>query len=206
MYCSKWLKLLKYHSINDYFYITQDVLETDQVYVYSFEIYNVPFNLSFLIPYIRRMYQIDSNLFRKCNMSVKDGLRFNNEICKYNHYENSAQTEYGNEIANTFFTCIYTKKPTYVVLDGNHRISQQVNNGVNEIISNYCPSEIAARSLISSFQASVYVFLEDCYKMLSMKGSENYIKRNLSIFNSDSFINNIEKRNNKKTEPSFLAL
>ena len=193
-FCKNWLRILKQYSIHDYVFITKEVEISDQVFVYCFDINDVPFTLSFLIPYVRKMFQIDTNLFKKCNLKVNNELRFNNEICEYNHYERSELRSYYNDLDNSFFTCVYGKKPTYLVIDGNHRISYQINNQAKEISSYYCPSEIAARSLCSAFQAAVYICLEDCYKIVYSKSDKIFLKRNLSIFDPNSFINNIKKR------------
>lgn len=198
-FSQKWMELLKKHFENDCLFVTKDISDSDQTYKYEYQFFSTKLVFEFSIPYIRYFFFQNQNLFPVITLNNKQGdLMYGESYCVYTHYDSkNCNIDYEN--MNDIFIIPFPSYPlSHVVIDGNHRLSLQVNKGNRRILVRYCPIEICERSIMSAFQVALYSCLFDCssieYNM--NRATDLQIKKHLKVFNSESFINNIDKRKN----------
>ncbi len=194
-FLKRWKETLKYHYEHDIKYIIKDITDDDQAYSYNHYISNTKLVFNFSIPYIRYLFTKNENFFPKIILKNEKGnLMLNNFKCSYTFYDKVNCNDY-NDLENVFVVTFPSNPPNYIVVDGNHRISSQIYNK-KEIFARFCNDKIAEKALMSSFEVALYSCLFDCAFIQYNSGRYNdfIIKKNLKIFDKDSFINNINDR------------
>lgn len=196
----KWNKILNYYFKNDCFFCNNNFSDLDQAYHYDYPFYDIKLTFDFSIAYINNFFNKNKgnfNMFPQMILSNIHGeLMFEGSICEYTYYNlNECKENYDN--MDEIFIIPFPSYPLrYVVIDGNHRLSLQVNQGKQNIKARFCPIEICERSLISASQIVTYSFLFDCAFIQNniKKISDLQLKKHLKIFDESSFLNNLDER------------
>lgn len=196
----KWNKVLNHYFNNNCYFCNNDFSDLDQAYHYDYPFYDVKLTFDFSIPYINYFFfknKINLNMFPKITLSnIQGELMYKDYICEYTYYNlNECKENYDN--MDEIFIIPFPSYPLrYVVIDGNHRISLQINQGKQNIKVRFCPIEICERSLISASQIVTYSFLFDCAFIQNniKKISDLQLKKHLKIFDESSFLNNLDER------------
>lgn len=195
----KWKELLNKTSKSDLFYLANNTTDNDQAYVYNYMLFNKTITFSFSIPYIKRFYELDKDnkLFPEVNIiNNNKHLYLENYTCFYDYCEEIDESVFFNTNDVIFIGPIPTTPLSYTVLDGNHRVSSMVNADVPIIKSKLCIPDVLIKSLATPFQIAAYCCLFDIRIIECNLGEypDLLIKKQLYIFNSESFVNNLDKR------------
>lgn len=196
----KWKKLLKYHSKKRVAFLPKGTNDYDQTFNYIYKLENTDLNFYFSINVIRSFFELcrkDENVFPPIILEYNDDeLTFGNSKCNFNFYSiDDCKREYG-DIEDVLVIQQPTVPTTFIVIDGNHRVSSQIHSGAKRIKARFCYPDYCYKSLAEPFSVAVLVFLFDCafiYHNLH-RIPDWQIKMQLSIFNSASFVNNLDKR------------
>lgn len=198
-FVKKWIRLLNYHNIHNYLFCQQCISDNDQIYEYEYPFFDTNLIFRFSIQYIRTFFfksNRNPDFFPIITLNNNNGnLMYNGFTCEYTDYKIENSTVYSDY--NDIFIAPFPSIPLrYIAIDGNHRLSSQVNSNRKNISARYCPIEICERSLISSFDIVMYTCLMDCYqiKINMNRYSDLHIKQSLRVFDDSSFVNNLEKR------------
>ena len=92
-------------------------------------------------------------------------------------------------------------EPYFIVVDGNHRVSLQINEEtINAII---CPHFMIEHTLSSAFEVILYSCVFDCSFILYNQGRipDLEIKKRMKIFNSKELVNNLDNRCKLQVNP-----
>ncbi len=190
---NNWKEKIKYAYNNELLFISND--ENAQVYKYKLD--NIKIEFDFHIKYILHFFEKaknDSNLFSKVILKNKNGkLNFSGIDCEYTKFNsnNFFKTD-NNPILVTFLPFSYI---SVVVIDGNHKIHNNIKKNIEEIPAILVNQNLCAVSLSSYFQAIMYLFFIDLNKLIYNIDSCDHIaiKENLEIFNKN-ILDELDKR------------
>jgi hypothetical protein len=194
---NKWNEMLNRHLDNSNFYVIKNLSDEDQLFIYCYAFNSSLFNFGFSIGYLRYMFNRLNEKLPKLELNYSNGMLTHGDFkCYYSPVNEKIEKVY-NDIDNVFLVPMGLDNNTFIVVDGNHRIAKQINDGVNKIKAVYFDFPIAAFSLSNAFEICVYCFLEDFNKIKHNmhKLSHETIYSQLNI-KTEKVLNIIEKRNN----------
>ena len=193
---NKWIKVLNDSYNNDRIFIQNNICDLDQIYQYKFFLKDTEFNFDFSIKYIRDYFAFDKSSFPIVTLKNNNGnVTYGDFDCLYNYYNTVETGQLYDDLTDIFLMQFPDIPLKYIVIDGNHRLSEQISKGVKNIPVKFCLPEVCKRSIISYFQLAIFECLND-YVMIIFnmnKVSDLQIKKKLNIFNPKSFINNPRK-------------
>ncbi len=201
-FLSEWENLFEYYSQSEYVFFQKDLSDYDQAYHYKYKLNDTELVFDFSIRFIRDLYQIsnknnNNNLFPLITLDYRNKrLSYGEADCVFNFYDiNECESGY-RDIEDVFVMQIPMIPITYIVIDGNHRISSLIHAGSKTITARLCRTEICGRALFTPFSVALYYCLFDCAIIRYNLGKfpEHQLKRQLSVFDKTSFVNNLENR------------
>ncbi len=193
----KWDRILQQYGNTNISFVTNNLSDEDQVYKYLFPIKGSTIEFNFNIPYLKYFLNKGTNLIPKVELSYKNKqLVYGDKLCIFNFYnETECYSNYAN--FDDIILCPFPSDPvSFIIVDGNHRISELLRKGNNKVQVNYIHQGIVTNSLSSAFEVAAYCCLFDCGKIKENieKINSMIIKDNLFIFDENSLINHIENR------------
>lgn len=168
-YFNKWSMLIESHQYEKQ-YDNMRKEENDQVFEFTLnnEVYKG--RLLFNIGYIRRVRKNMSNPL--VTLCIKDKMvHYNKQRCNYTYYEKTEQKYDDMDEIYVIPLNIFSGSD-YLVIDGNHRLSLQINNGEKEVRAVYIKEVLAAASLMCSNDLIFYSLLCDITKLNNRNGGE----------------------------------
>lgn len=172
-------------------------LNTDEAHLYQYkrEFYDITIDFEFNISYLMDMLNLDikngNKIFPVVSLSNKNGnLFYYTDSCFYTKYNKNEVDFHYTEMEKILISPLPVLNNELIVLDGNHRVCKQIYNNCSTIKAYYVFDEIAARSLSTPFQVSVYCFLFDVARISHNYGKINdrLIRKNLNIYNPNSAV------------------
>lgn len=140
----------------------------DQVYIYNCQICGFDFVFNFNIPYILKEYETTPKKFCKIALENHNGKLYSNGIfCCYTKYASLKKYYHtpSHKNESLFLVLIPLTPLTFTVVDGNHRISQLIDSGKNQIQVLLVGPYDTIKSLESPFQRCIYGVLFDYMKL-----------------------------------------
>lgn len=202
IFFKKYKKLLTQYSTKNIHYIVNNLTDFDQCFHYDYRLFNTNLEFNFYIPYIRRIYNLDKKYFAPVKIINEKGeLKIQNYNCYYTHYEIEECDNNYPDIEEIFVIMFPNIEPYFIVVDGNHRVSLQINEEtINAII---CPHFMIEHTLSSAFEVILYSCVFDCSFILYNQGRipDLEIKKRMKIFNSKELVNNLDNRGTLQVNP-----
>lgn len=168
-----------------------DVKEEDQLFTYPVDFPSGEFIFHFSISYLRLMLQKTPKFFPMIEFNYKNNNLYHNEkVCNFTLEDVDNKTY--SDLKQAFVIPMGMDDFPFVVIDGNHRISQQIKNGKTEISALYFDFNFAKLALITPIDLCVYSFLEDISKLkynLNKGVNHQMIFDNLSISHKNNLYN-----------------
>lgn len=132
----KWNKILNYYFNNDCNFCNNNVSDLDQAYHYDYPFYDVNLSFDFSIAYINYFFiksKGNLNLFPKIILNnIQGELIYKKSICEYTYYNLNECKENYDDIDEIFIIPFPSYPLRYIVIDGNHRISLQINKTLKQ--------------------------------------------------------------------------
>lgn len=122
-------------------------------------------------------------------------LKLNDCKCTYNVYDNKYKVIEPKFITPPFVSYLPIIPKSYVVVDANHRISDNINEKKYKIQASLIRPEYTPIFLISSAEMAAFFFLKDICNIIYENNSQiSNIKENLSIYAKPSVIDTLKSR------------
>lgn len=190
IFYSKYSALLKHHCEKN----IVSVINNDndqQLFQYTFPINKQLIDLTIYVEYIRELFLFtkkSENIFPKVELKyINNALYLEKFICEFTYYsEEDCHKTYENN--DEIFVDPFPNIPLkYVIADGNHRISKQINSGIESFTARFVNCDICIKSMRNSFDAAIFMVLFDCALIEYNLGKvpDSQIKEKLFIFRND---------------------